>query len=159
MLILKKQGKMINRLVKPQIHFDFWILFSSKFVRNQLQDKLKADFTQRKKEIDKLTMEIVNSMNSSSDAASESEPEVKPKKRKADSSDESDYKPAKSAKKRRGSSDDSGDWKETKKKKPKGKYTGNNINYKHHEMFTATSFSRFHPPLQTISWSSQFDGR
>jgi len=106
---------------------------SSKEVRNKLQDKLNADFSSRKKEIDKLIMEAVNAMQSESEASSESEPEVKTtKKRKADSSDESDYKPTKStSKKRRGGSSDSGDdWKETKKKKPKGKYTGFTRPYK-----------------------------
>lgn len=124
---------------------------SSKEVRNKLQDKLNADFSSRKKEIDKLIMEAVNgknsfgniqqplsidfvsilAMQSESEASSESEPEVKPKKRKADSSDESDYKPTKStSKKRRGSSDSGDDWKETKKKKPKGKYTGFTRPYK-----------------------------
>lgn len=76
-------------------------------------------------------MEAVNAMQSSESSA-ESEPEVKPKKRK-DSSDESDYKPTKSAKKRRGSSDSSGeDWKATEKKKNKGKqkYTGFTRPYK-----------------------------
>lgn len=103
---------------------------SSKEVRNQLQDKLKVDFTTRKKELDKLIMEAVNAMQSSESSA-ESEPEVKPKKRKADSSDESDYKPTKSTKKRRGSSDSSEDWKETKKKKGgKQKYTGFTRPYK-----------------------------
>jgi hypothetical protein len=49
-----------------------------------MQDKLKVDFTSRKKELDKLIMEAVNAMNSSESSA-ESEEEVKPKKRKADS--------------------------------------------------------------------------
>lgn len=82
----------------------------------------------RKKEIDKLVMEAVNAMNSSEDESSAvSEPEVKSKKkRKADSSEESDYKPAKSTKKRRTSNSDSEDWKDSKKKKAgaKPKYTG-----------------------------------
>lgn len=98
---------------------------SSKEVRNQLQVKFKADFSQRKKEIDKIIMEAVNSLNESS---AESEPEAaKPKKRKADSSEESDYKPSKSTKKRRGSSSGSEEWKETKKKKTGQKYTGKQI--------------------------------
>lgn len=97
-----------------------------------MQVKLKVDFTQRKKEIDKLIMEAVNAMQSSEESSEASEPEVKPKKRKADSSDESDYKPTKSSKKRKGSSDDSEDWNEKKKKKagPKGKYTGFTRPYK-----------------------------
>lgn len=98
-----------------------------------MEEKLKVDLTQRKKEIDKLVMEAVNAMNSSEDESSAaSEPEVKPKKkRKADSSEESDYKPTKSAKKRRTSSD-SEDWKETKKKKAggKAKFTGFTRPYK-----------------------------
>lgn len=99
---------------------------SSKEVRNQLQVKLKTDFSQRKKEIDKIIMEVVNSLSNESSA--ESEPEVaKPKKRKADSSEESDYKPSKSTKKRRGSSSGSEEWKETKKKKTGQKYTGKQI--------------------------------
>lgn len=100
---------------------------SSKEVRNQLQVKLKTDFSQRKKEIDKIIMEVVNSLSNESSA--ESEPEAaKPKKRKADSSEESDYKPSKSTKKRRGSSSGSEEWKETKKKKTGQKYTGKQIN-------------------------------
>lgn len=104
---------------------------SSKEVRTKLQDKLKVDFTSRKKELDKLIMEAVNAMQSSEESSEESEPEVKPKKRKAESSEESDYKPTKSSKKRRSSSE-SEDWKETKKKKsgPKGKYTGFTRPYK-----------------------------
>jgi upstream activation factor subunit UAF30 len=96
-----------------------------------MQDKLKVDFTSRKKELDKLIMEAVNAMNSSESSA-ESEEEVKPKKRKADSSEESDYKPSKSTKKRKGSSDEEEDWKESKKKKagPKPKYTGFTRPYK-----------------------------
>lgn len=76
-------------------------------------------------------MEAVNAMQSSEESSAESEPEVKPKKRKAESSDESDYKPTKNSKKRRSSSD-SEDWKEAKKKKagPKGKYTGFTRPYK-----------------------------
>jgi len=104
---------------------------SSKEVRTKLQDKLKVDFTSRKKELDKLIMAAVNEMQSSEESSEESEPETKPKKRKAESSEESDYKPTKSSKKRRSSSD-SEDWKETKKKKagPKGKYTGFTRPYK-----------------------------
>lgn len=94
-----------------------------------MQEKLKVDFTQRKKEIDKIIMEVVNSMNDD-DSSEESEPEVKPKKRKADSSDESDYKPSKSTKKRRGSSSGSEEYKETKKKKSGQKYTGFTRPYK-----------------------------
>lgn len=74
-------------------------------------------------------MEAVNAI--SSDSSVESEPETaKPKKRKADSSEESDYKPSKSTKKRRGSSSGSEDWKETKKKKTGQKYTGFTRPYK-----------------------------
>lgn len=75
-------------------------------------------------------MECVNAMNDSDDSSSaaESEPEAKPKKRKAESSDESDYKPAKTTKKRRGSSgSESEDWQTKNKKKAggkKAKYTG-----------------------------------
>lgn len=106
---------------------------SSKEVRTKLEAKLHIDLTSRKKELDKLIMECVNSMqDSASSSSEESEPVVKAKKRKADSSDESDYKPTKSAKKRRGSSSDSdNDW-QSKKKKPakKGKYTGFTRPYK-----------------------------
>lgn len=106
-------------------------------MRLQLQDKLKVDFTSRKKELDKLIMEAVNAMqDSESEPEAESEPEVKPKKRKAaaaaSDSEGSDYKPTKStkSKKRRNSSADSDDdWKETKKKK-KGKGTGFTRPYK-----------------------------
>ncbi|CAG9809847.1 unnamed protein product [Chironomus riparius] len=125
---------------------------SAKEVRLQLQNKLKVDFSSRKKELDKLIMEAVNSMQDSEsdeDPSEESEPEVKPakrtsttaKKRKVEESDESDYKPKKSTgggrKKRRGSSgdDDSDeDWKESKKKGggggKKGKATGFTRPYK-----------------------------
>ncbi|XP_070490194.1 uncharacterized protein Non2 [Chironomus tepperi] len=123
---------------------------SAKEVRLQLQNKLKVDFSSRKKELDKLIMEAVNAMQDSESAeeepSEESEPEVKPakrtstaaaKKRKVEDSDESDYKPKKSSggrKKRRGSSgdDDSDeDWKETKKKGgKKGKATGFTRPYK-----------------------------
>lgn len=104
---------------------------SSKEVRNQLQIKLKVDFSQRKKELDKLIMEAVNAMQTSEEDTSEPEEEVvKPKKRKAASSDESDYKPTKSTKKRKGSSD-SDDWQASKKKKGgKPKYTGFTRPYK-----------------------------
>lgn len=66
----------------------------------------------------------VNAMNS--DESDESGTEVQAKKRKAESSDESDYKPKSTQKKRRGSSSGSEDWNEKKKKKsgPKAKYTG-----------------------------------
>lgn len=78
-------------------------------------------------------MECVNAMHDSESSSSEiSEPLVKTKKRKAESSEESDYTPAKTAKKRRGSSSDSdNDW-QSKKKKPakKGKYTGFTRPYK-----------------------------
>lgn len=96
-----------------------------------MQIKLKVDLTPRKKELDKLIMDAVNAMNTDEESA-ESEPEVKTKKRKADSSEESDYKPTKSAKKRRGSSSGSEDWTEKKKKKSgtKAKYTGFTRPYK-----------------------------
>lgn len=106
---------------------------SSKVVRSQLEEKLKVDLTSRKKELDKLIMECVNSMQDSDEESSESEPEpVKPKKRKADSSDESDYKPAKSTgKKRKGSSSDSDeDWSKKKKTVVKKGYTGFTRPYK-----------------------------
>lgn len=89
-------------------------------MRTKLQIKLKTDFTQRKKEIDKLIMEAVNAMQSSESSA-ESEPEAKPSRKRKESSEE-DYKPTKSSKKRKGSSSEDSDFKETKKKK--AKYTG-----------------------------------
>lgn len=110
---------------------------TAKVVRLQLEQKLKVDFSSRKKELDKLIMDAVNAMQSgeSSESEAESEPEVKKKKRKADDSDEEDYTPskkvAKPAKKKRGSSDDDSDedWKEAKTKK-KGKGTGFTRPYK-----------------------------
>lgn len=111
---------------------------TAKVVRLQLEQKLKVDFSSRKKELDKLIMEAVNAMQSaeSSESDPESEPEVKKKKRKADDSDEEDYRPTKKvskpAKKKRGGSSDDGsdeDWKETKTKK-KGKGTGFTRPYK-----------------------------
>lgn len=110
---------------------------TAKVVRMQLEQKLKVDFSSRKKELDKLIMEAVNAMQSAeSSEEEESEPEVKKKKRKADDSDEEDYTPKKTAsapkaKKKRGSSDDDSDddWKETKTKK-KGKGTGFTRPYK-----------------------------
>lgn len=108
-------------------------------VRLQLEQKLKVDFSSRKKELDKLIMEAVNAMQSadeSSESDPESEPETKKKKRKADDSDEDDYTPskkvAKPSKKRRGSSDDGSDedWKNSAKTKRKGKGTGFTRPYK-----------------------------
>lgn len=103
----------------------------------QLEQKLKVDFSSRKKELDKLVMEVVNAMQSpdSSQSDAESEPEVKKKKRKADDSDEEDYIPKKNitkGKKKKGNSSDDGsddDWKEAKVKK-KGKGTGFTRPYK-----------------------------
>lgn len=110
---------------------------TAKVVRLQLEQKLKVDFSSRKKELDKLIMEAVNAMQSAEESSEsvDSEPEVKKNKRKADDSDEDDYKPskkvAKSSKKKRGSSDDGSDddWKEAKTKK-KGKATGFTRPYK-----------------------------
>lgn len=111
---------------------------TAKVVRLQLEQKLKVDFSSRKKELDKLIMDAVNAMQSgdeSSESEPESEPEVKKKKRKAGDSDEEDYTPskkvAKPSKKKRGSSDDDSDedWKESKTKK-KGKGTGFTRPYK-----------------------------
>lgn len=110
---------------------------TAKVVRMQLEQKLKVDFSSRKKELDKLIMEAVNAMQSaeSSESEADSEPEVKKKKRKAEDSDEDDYTPKKSAskpkKKRGGSSDEGSDdeWNETKKKR-KGKGTGFTRPYK-----------------------------
>ncbi|KAG5673816.1 hypothetical protein PVAND_003832 [Polypedilum vanderplanki] len=126
---------------------------SAKEVRLQLQNKLKVDFTSRKKELDKLIMAEVNAMQ---DSESEEEEEVEEeavqdddsdydknkrtssaRKRKADSDSEDDYKPTKTAsksKKKKNSSDydddDSDeDWKDSKKKK-KGKATGFTRPYK-----------------------------
>lgn len=103
----------------------------------QLEQKLKVDFSSRKKELDKLIMEAVNAMQSADESSEseQSEPEVKKKKRKADDSDEEDYRPTKKvskpAKKKKGSSDDDSDedWKEKKSKK-KGKGTGFTRPYK-----------------------------
>lgn len=103
-----------------------------------MEQKLKVDFSSRKKELDKLIMEAVNAMQSADDESEseeDSEPEVKKKKRRADDSDEEDYTPskkvAKSSKKKRGSSGDDSDedWKKSKAKK-KGKGTGFTRPYK-----------------------------
>lgn len=121
---------------------------SAKEVRLQLQDKLKVDFTSRKKELDKLIMAAVNAMQDSEEDEDEEEKDGEEpqddesdyerntskrtssaKKRKVtEDSDESDYKPktTKSKKKKKSSDydDDSDeDWKDSKKKK-KGKATG-----------------------------------
>lgn len=119
---------------------------SSKKVRLQLEQKLKCDLTERKKEIDGLVMDYVNSQikEDESDEASDAEEEVSeeetpkraakktaPKKRKAASSDEQsesgdasedEYKPQKGAKKakkgrKRGGSSDSGSDDDWKKPK------------------------------------------
>lgn len=97
---------------------------SSKEVRSQLGKKLDCDFKNRKAEIDKLVMEIVNAMNNteSEEESSEDEKPVKSrssssKKRKGDSSEESDPKPSKSKSKKRKSSESSEDWEKQKKKK------------------------------------------
>lgn len=140
-----------NGVIKNNVNF-FHIIFllvilensdlektTAKVVRMQLEQKLKVDFSSRKKELDKLIMEAVNAMQSaeSSQSEEESEPEVKKKKRKADDSDEDDYSPKKTttstkAKKKKGNSSDDGsddDWKEAKTKK-KGKGTGFTRPYK-----------------------------
>lgn len=124
---------------------------SAKEVRLQLEKKLKVDFSSRKKELDKLIMEAVNSMQDSESEEEEeveSEPETKARKsatkRKPivdEDSDGSDYKPAPKKtpakkKKRRNSSDcddDSDeDWKASKNKSSgkKGKGTGFTRPYK-----------------------------
>lgn len=114
-----------------------------------MEEKLDCDLTDRKKEIDGLVMDFVNSKKGSDDEESEeeeseeSEPDTKkrassgkkpaPKKRKAGSSDESedsdkgsddDYKPskAKGAKGKKKGSSESGsdaDWKQEKKPRTK----------------------------------------
>merc|ERR1712071_725193 len=64
---------------------------SSKKVRQQLEEKLKFDLTDRKKEIDELVMEAVESKPQKDDDAE------KPKKVADDSGDEDDEKEAESA--------------------------------------------------------------
>lgn len=111
---------------------------TAKVVRLQLEQKLKVDFSSRKKELDKLIMEAVNAMQSAEESSEseESEPEVKKKKRRADDSDEEDYTPqkkvAKTSKKKKGSSDEGSDedWNKSKAPKKKGKGTGFTRPYK-----------------------------
>lgn len=113
---------------------------SAKKVRQELEEKLQCDLTDRKKEIDGLVMDFIN--NQSSDEAEESEGEkpakrqsakkATPKRKKNDSDDDSedggsddDYKPnkggskAKTAKKKKAGSDSDsdGEWKKAKSAK------------------------------------------
>jgi len=83
---------------------------SAKKVRLQLQEKLDCDFTERKKEVDQLVMEVINEQEAESEEESEEEEEVveKPKKKAAPK------------RKKKGSDDDSDDDFKPKKKKKAG---------------------------------------
>lgn len=83
---------------------------SAKKVRLELQEKLDCDFTERKKEVDQLVMEVINEQEAESEEESEEEEEVveKPKKKAAPK------------RKKKGSDDDSDDDFKPKKKKKAG---------------------------------------
>lgn len=132
---------------------------SSKKVRMQLESKLGVDLNARKKEIDNLVMDYVNSQHKDSEeeSESESEPEEKQtrrstsskkpaKKAKAGSSDdnnsesaasEEEYRPQKTASKgkkgrKRDSSDEAnsdGDWKKPKKARKSGGAKGKSTGF------------------------------
>lgn len=109
---------------------------SARKVRQQLEEKLDCDLTERKKEVDELVMEFINDRSDDEEDGKESDEseDEKPAKRSSSSK-----KPA-AKKKRRGSSSGSGDasdddykpskGKGGKAKKKKGSDSGSDDDYK-----------------------------
>lgn len=110
---------------------------SAKKVRQQVEEKLKIDLTDRKKEVDDLVMEIVEEKQDAN-KSDESEDEAKPTKGKrrgakkddSDEDSEDDYEPqGKKSKGKKGSDSDEDTGKKKKPSKAKGKKSGGGTGY------------------------------